>query len=141
MNNVKWKPGVVLEKLGPLCYFVEVEGKRWKRHIDQLKVREPSKELGSTVNHEYLQLSNVPNARVLPADQFSLDQTQCSHALQLPQAQPTVQEPVSPQVNQLPPPTVHSPQTVSSSTPELTSAPPVLRRSGRTIKPPNRLNL
>ena len=33
----KWRPGVVVEQLGPLTYLVEVqEGLKWKRHSDHL---------------------------------------------------------------------------------------------------------
>ena len=36
-----WIPGVVVRKLGPVSYLVDVgEGKVWKRHVDHLKVRE-----------------------------------------------------------------------------------------------------
>ena len=36
----KWIPGVVLRKLGPITYNVEVgNGKVWKRHIDHLTQR------------------------------------------------------------------------------------------------------
>ena len=33
----KWRPGVVVEQLGPLTYLVEVHGGlKWKRHSDHL---------------------------------------------------------------------------------------------------------
>lgn len=35
---VKWKPGVVVDKLGPLCYTVEVNGKKEKDMLISLKV-------------------------------------------------------------------------------------------------------
>ena len=34
----KWRPGVVVEQLGPLTYLVEVQGGlKWKRHSDHLR--------------------------------------------------------------------------------------------------------
>ena len=35
-----WIPGVIIQRLGPLSYLVEVEGDvKWKRHVDQVKER------------------------------------------------------------------------------------------------------
>lgn len=37
-SEQKWVPGTVVEQLGPLTYRVEVQGgRRWKRHIDQMR--------------------------------------------------------------------------------------------------------
>ena len=34
-----WVPGVVVEKLGPLSYLIQVETEQlWKRHMDHLRV-------------------------------------------------------------------------------------------------------
>lgn len=34
----KWRPGVVVEQLGPLTYLVEVKGGfKWKKRIDHLR--------------------------------------------------------------------------------------------------------
>ena len=35
----KWISGVIISKLGPVTYTVQVEGAIWKRHIDQLAER------------------------------------------------------------------------------------------------------
>jgi len=32
-----WVPGVIVERLGPVTYLVEVDQRTWKRHADQLK--------------------------------------------------------------------------------------------------------
>ena len=32
----KWVPGTILSRLGPMNYEVLVNGKIWKRHVDQL---------------------------------------------------------------------------------------------------------
>ena len=37
MGASKWKQGVILTRIGPLCYFVAVDGRKWKKHSDQLK--------------------------------------------------------------------------------------------------------
>ena len=35
-----WLPGVVVERLGPLTYLVQVDnGQLWKRHVDHLRIR------------------------------------------------------------------------------------------------------
>lgn len=36
----KWLPRVVLEKVGPVSYRVEVQGQVWRWHVDQLLRRE-----------------------------------------------------------------------------------------------------
>ena len=36
----KWLPGVVMERVGPVSYRVEVQGQVWRRHVDQLLQRE-----------------------------------------------------------------------------------------------------
>ncbi|XP_055546459.1 uncharacterized protein K02A2.6-like [Wyeomyia smithii] len=40
----KWIPGVVTAKLGDLHYEIEYAGKRFRRHIDQIRFRHESKE-------------------------------------------------------------------------------------------------
>ena len=36
-----WVPGVIVKRLGPVSYLVDVgEGRTWKRHIDHLKLRD-----------------------------------------------------------------------------------------------------
>jgi len=41
MSGVMWKKGKIREVLGPLTYVVVVEGREWKRHVDQLRARQP----------------------------------------------------------------------------------------------------
>ena len=43
IGSNKWIPGIVLDKLGPVTYSVEIEnGRIFKRHIEQLRVRNPT---------------------------------------------------------------------------------------------------
>lgn len=35
-DGPKWLHGIVVEKLGPVSYQVEVQGQLWSRHVDQL---------------------------------------------------------------------------------------------------------
>ena len=45
----KWIPGIILKKLGPVTYSVEVtQGRIMKRHIDQLRLREDSASVTTT---------------------------------------------------------------------------------------------
>ena len=37
LGAIKWKQGTIKDKIGILCYEVVVDGRVWKRHIDQLK--------------------------------------------------------------------------------------------------------
>lgn len=47
-KNVKWRKGIIKEKLGKLHYVIEAEGNTiWKRHIDQIKKIETNLELGN----------------------------------------------------------------------------------------------
>ena len=55
-HSNKWIPGVVLMKLGPVTYNVEVEqGLIWKRHIDQLTERTVNQPTSSDLNEEHIQ--------------------------------------------------------------------------------------
>ena len=48
LGDAKWIPGIILRKLGPLTYSVDVGGNRTvKRHIDQLRQRMESTEVSS----------------------------------------------------------------------------------------------
>lgn len=40
-NNNKWAAGVILEKVAPLTYWVQVGLLKWRRHVDQLLRRDP----------------------------------------------------------------------------------------------------
>lgn len=141
LGAVKWKQGIVLDKIGPLCYYVEVEGKKWKRHIDQLKSRRPDfdlpVEIETTLNGSVPILGQLPNAmfyRNLPRE---------------PCSQPASQPVSAPQQNVAAPRVRHelpvTSSTVSSNLdfiiPEHCATSPALRRSTRVRKAPERLDL
>ena len=51
-SDPTWVPGVVIQKLAPLTYLVEVQGGlKWKRHIDHIKSL-GSKEVNEPNNSE-----------------------------------------------------------------------------------------
>ena len=57
-----WLPAVIIEKLGPLTYLVEVDGKSWKRHIDHLRIRTDTPSDNPT-----LECDDVPVPSVTPS--------------------------------------------------------------------------
>lgn len=36
----KWLPGIILDRVGPVSYGVDVQGQVWRRHVDQMLFRE-----------------------------------------------------------------------------------------------------
>ena len=61
----KWRPGVVVEQLGPLTYLVEVQGGlKWKRHSDHLRDGSgvPPELLTTDLNDEILDDTYYPNS-------------------------------------------------------------------------------
>jgi hypothetical protein len=140
MGATKWKQGVVLDQIGPLCYYVEVEGRKWKRHVDQLK--------GSERGMDHVlpaHLKTPPDIRELVSGnlgQLSCDIISRNH----PQDAMVARQPVSsPQVGRSPPrvepPRSANTQTQTVSTPGHPITSPVLRRSTRPRKAPERLQM
>lgn len=139
LSAAKWKPGRVIDKLGPLCYYVEVEGKKWKRHVDQLKRRE------AVDNASVLPVETSPDIREsvlghMPYNIFSRNtvSSEGSQSVSPPEGDlaPSRQEPPASNPDRIPSQVVSTP----SGYPQVT-APPEPRRSSRVSKPPNRLNL
>ena len=60
----KWLPGVVMEKVGPVSYRVEVQGQIWRRHVDQLLQRE--ERAGDSPMSDPVILNDVPLTGELP---------------------------------------------------------------------------
>lgn len=63
-NNIrmnKWLPGVILNRLGDLHYEILYEGKHVKRHIDQIRVGNNSKEKQNFVKPQQIERSNAKN--------------------------------------------------------------------------------
>jgi hypothetical protein len=112
----RWERGVIMNKLGYRTYTVQMpNGVTWKRHLNQIRHTQIPEE---PVHNEPVNIVPVPAPRPTPAPQVS--ESEASR-------EPAVPEPVS-----------ESPAQVQESPVPPTPAP---RRSGRTIKPPDRLNL
>jgi len=131
----KWKQGVITDRLGPLCYIVSVDGRKWKRHIDQLKVRI----LGTNFDCDSAHIPGQRPQSLLPRP---LSDLPCR--LPSREISPS-QQPVSPQVSVLPSQMDNTPVVAQPkpyvSTPKLASTPTLLRRSSRVSNPPKRLDL
>ena len=133
---VKWKKGVIVDQIGPLCYYVEVEGRKWKRHVDQLKACEGGSGFLSNCDRNEINSDiRVQPMSHLPCDLISRN----TDAALLRSPQPVSLPQVDAVPRQVGPPP-DSPLTVSTpSTPVTTS--PGIRRSNRVRKPPVRLDL
>lgn len=88
----KWIPGIVIQKLGPVTYRVEVaHGQIWKRHIDQLRLREDSSQVASSpvvvqADSPVLDNCQYPPVEEQPAHQDSPESSQ-TPARRYPQRQ------------------------------------------------------
>ena len=135
----KWKKGVILDKIGPLCYYVEVEGRKWKRHVDQLKACEGKSDISSNCFDNEIPLDiRVQPLSHLPCDVISRNTAET--APRSPQRISPPQAEAIPMQVEPPPGGPLVSQTVSTpSTPVTTS--PGIRRSSRVRKPPERLDL
>jgi hypothetical protein len=62
-NGPKWMPGVVVEIRGSRHYLIDVQGKLWKRHIDQLLSSqiEAEGEISTSNNTSHVSSRSVPN--------------------------------------------------------------------------------
>ena len=135
LGAVKWKKGVVRDQLGPLCYYVEVAGRKWKHHVDQLK-----SSLECTENAD-TDIGVQPPLGHLPSDLFSRNINTDTRTVQ-----PPVSTPVSsPQMDELPSQVESLPAGCTSqtvSTPSITVATtPGPRHSNRVCKPLKHLDV
>ena len=53
----KWLPAIIIERLGPLTYLVDVNGNSWKHHIDHLRIRTDAQSGSVTVESDEVQVS------------------------------------------------------------------------------------
>ena len=67
----KWLPAIIIERLGPLTYLVDVNGNSWKRHIDHLRIRTDAQSLSVTVESDEVQVSPMMSSPELPASSDS----------------------------------------------------------------------
>ena len=117
-----WLPGVVVSKVGPVMYTIEMEnGRLWTRHIDHIIRR--------TAYVTPPPMPEVVNQPVVPALQPAVPVLPPSQAESSQVESSVVSPPVSP------PPAVVSSEMCPSSGVEATAPPVVLRRSSRVSKP------
>ena len=151
----KWKQGVLEQRLGPLTFLVRLlDGRLWKRHQDHVKACYPDE--GGALRQ--LPPHNVPVPNVhIPAvvtppennqdpspvvaptpDTDSLNQRETQETTPRVAKESKVTPTVVGGTPIMPPNGVNQPVKVSCSSPPLTQGP---RRSGRMVKPPDKLNL
>ena len=53
----KWLPAIIIERLGPLTYLVDVNRNSWKRHIDHRRIRTDAQSGSVTVESDEVQVS------------------------------------------------------------------------------------
>ena len=148
MGRDKWLSGVVLEQGGPLSYSVDVGGRVWKRHIDQLTSRRVSNEIECEESQQIEVPGHGPPRRELP---------RADHAVvpihrDLPRADQALghgqeQERVRPEPGELVGPAVPRADTGVEEEPSGGERqggrpePAPVRRSTRATKAPDKLNL
>ena len=125
LHSPKWLPGVIIEKLGPVTFRIELlDGRTWRRHTDHIKYRAvgvPQKEPLEVQPH--LQVPTGTDSQVVPpVEKVATNQ--------IPQAVQPESISEQPEPREQP----AEPRTPVKET-------PVLRRSARTVKPPDKLNL
>ena len=156
----KWTKGVIISKLGPVTYQVELEDEIiWKRHIDQLKSIATSKlaEFDDQPRHsksydysrfDDLDQDNSISVKQRPKqDEKSTKHTKDDHkkpekSIKISKEKDTsMTSKHSKQPGHSPKKCKHNPETQKKSVNNNESAHIPLRRSKRTIKPPQRLSL
>ena len=57
----KWIPGIIVKRLGPLTYLIELkQGLRWTRHIDHLRKWNGSYQPNTIVDDAFMMLPSQP---------------------------------------------------------------------------------
>ena len=122
----KWMAGVLEGWLGPLTFTVRLpDGRLWRRHQDHLRHRRPDERSEpDKMSEPTIAAPAVPPTPVAPPH--------------VPAAPPPV--PATPQAVGAPESVPHD-ATPIATLPRPAASPPVLRRSNRVSKPPDRLNL
>lgn len=133
-SNSRWKIGTVINKDGVLHYTVDVNGTLFRRHVDQIR------SVGSQV--EYPSIPRIRGPRdseppeVKAQTPAAAENISEENAASTPTATST---PTSAGLAEIP--KVGSDPVVPSNNPSQDLQPPVLRRSRRTRKAPERLDL
>ncbi|XP_054708519.1 uncharacterized protein K02A2.6-like [Uloborus diversus] len=131
-GDKRWKFGKVVSKDGQLHYTINVNGQLWRRHVDQMR------DGGNLENQEWERIGKAPNLA---------SRTHCSTATTAADATTngsSAEPPAEPVVllantNQAEP--AMDGNTTAASPVSPTADPPLLRRSTRSRKAPQRLDL
>ena len=127
----KWLTGVLEEKLGPLTFTVRLpDGRVWKRHVDHIKSRSPNEE--SNISAETLPRQTYVPVTMQPSSDGA------NICAQPPPPSPAL---VNTDTDKQVSPQVPEPQSQSVPKPLGLESTPVVRRSSRATKPPDRLDL
>ena len=149
LKHDKWRFGTVLERIGRLHYVIELDdGKIWRRHIDQLQctgensgIIIPRNEIQPDVPihdakepHEVIVIA-PPNPIPTPSNSDIISTNESPDKCDVPNEPIAVDRLIGPVVplsakSPVPTPQAEKPATTTTRT-----------RSGRTIKPPKRLDL
>lgn len=139
VGKLKWMPGVVVDREGPLMYKVQVQKGIWRRHVDQLLPRlEHDTEVEQSQSRSDFEVtqngsdildshrSNLRDAHFVPSQDEVSDSSQ-DRQTEMPQNGLSVHQD-----------NANSSEDILTQTQESSQ---VLRRSQRKRKPPDRLNL
>ena len=126
-HSHSWIPGVVVSRTGPVSYIIEIrDGQQVRRHVDHLRIRHNECKDPITLNPEPCPVITTNDTSDVPNVKLDIQSTPPMESVDTP-------EPIS----------VHKPSVPEHSTVTETVPSPsksvVLRRSNRTIKPPDRL--
>jgi hypothetical protein len=134
----RWLRGVLLEKLGPVTFTVQLEDNRvWRRHVDSIRPRLDAEEETKPTDcpSKSLQLPNRESVELpVPITEFPRPDPQPVPSTEFPRPDP---KPV-PAVGHQCPPILSQPV---QQPPPVDISPDSPRRSERTVRPPKRLNL
>ena len=125
----KWQPGTIKEVLGDKHFLVDVGAHIWKRHIDQL--------LPLNIEASKISPESLPDSIVNPAQTFSKSHSEMAKENDV--VRPTDVQ--NPEENFETSSSLHNPVSVDGGEVPLQDSQLNLRRSGRTVKPVERLGI
>ena len=68
----KWLPAVIIKRLGPLTYLVDVNGNSWKCHIDHLRIQTDAPSENLTLEGDDLYVSPTISSPELPFSESNI---------------------------------------------------------------------
>lgn len=129
-GSPKWMQGVLEQQLGPVSYLVRLrDGRLWRRHQDHLKTRRPEENDNIEREQAPVVTSDESTPPMCVAPMPALVETHVDEKVTT-----SGQVPPEETVTKAAAPSDASPHVIETS-------PQVIRRSGRVIKPPEKLNL